>query len=226
MNPGMKIFFTSIVLLLIAAACMDDFDKDNDTIYYQPTYSIPIGPLDYTLGDIMPYLALTPIDTSIIIDTVPLLFYDDSLFFINPPTGHDTSFVELYDISSFSKESRYTRSLMIRANYSNSLPMKMEYQVYFLDANDGLLDSLFEFGHLEVPSASRDENNIVTAPYTGREERYFDTTDIATLLNTRKLEIAIHLETFKEAPNILPIYSDYTVSFELALRAGLIIPFE
>lgn len=224
----MRIGAVGILIILLASACMEDFNREYDTVYYKPFYSIPIGPLDYTLGVIMPYSSLTPIeiDTSITPDTIPLLLYDDSLFFINPPNGHDTAFYYQYNFSAFSDESEYTRSLMIRVNYSNGLPLDMNYQLYFYDENNGLLDSLFEDGSFALSSASVDENGFVIDPFTGREERDFDSLEIATILQTRRFEIAIHLDTYEGAPDILPIYSNYAVNFELAMRAGLIIPIE
>jgi hypothetical protein len=224
----MRTGIAALLVLFLAGACYKDLVRETDTVYYKPTYSIPIGPLSYTLEDIMPPVALDSLvqDTASIPDSIPLIWYNDEFFFINPPAGHDTSIVELFDISSFSEDAEYTRSLMIRVNYVNGLPVAMEYQLFFLDANDIVLDSMFLEGPLSIDRAGTDENGLVIAPNSGRVERFFDTDDIPIIMQTRKIQITIHLDTYREDEAVLRLFSTDGIDLELAMRAGLVVPIQ
>ncbi|MBA7518984.1 hypothetical protein ES705_11058 [subsurface metagenome] len=225
-----KIRSVTLLILFIsflAGACLDDFNRENDPIFYTPSYSLPIGPLEYTLEEIMPPLSLDMpiVDTSLIPDTIPLLIYDDTLFFVNPQGGHDTVFTGIMDIASIGPNMVYIQSAMFRVNYANGLPSFLSIQLYFFDGIQ-LVDSLFEEGGLRIENASLDQDGIVTGPYVGREEIYIDSSRINNILQVNNYELSIHVETYRENIDILRVYSYYEFDVQLALRAELLIPFE
>lgn len=222
-----QIIYIILLAGIISSACLEDFNKDSDPLLYTPSYSIPIGPLNYTLNDIMPPEALDiPIlDTSIIGDTIPLIIYDDSLFFENPVTGHDTIFTGSMNLSSISTNMEYARSLMFRIDYANQIPTDLYIQLYFYNGTQ-LLDSLFEDGWLQIANATPDQDGVNTIPVTGREEVYIDSSRIENFLQLTNYALSIHVQTYSEGLDIIHVYSFYSLDLQLALRAELQIPFE
>lgn len=211
----------------LTVACLDDFNRLNDPMYYNPTFSVPIGPLSYTLDDIMPPEALENqiIDTSTIGDSIPLIIYNGSLFFENPRLGFDTLFTGAMNLSSISPNMEYAQSLMFRINYSNEIPTDLAVQMYYYIGNQ-LVDSLFENGRFWIAQAIQDPDGITTVPISGREELYVDSTRIENMMQVTNFELAIHLETYREGLDQIRVYSDYGFDLQLAMRAELLVPFE
>lgn len=227
---SLKLYLSICLLILagfFAGACLDDFNRYSDPVLYNPSYSIPIGPLDYTLEDIMPHEALDipVLDTSVIEDTVPLIIYDDSLFFVNPRTGYDTLFTGEMNLSEISPNMDYAQSLMFRMNYSNEIPTDLAVQMYFYNGRQ-IVDSLFEDGRFWIANAIQIENGITTIPVSGREEFYIDSTRIEDFLQIDNFILTIHVQTYREGMDRLHIYSHFGFNTQLALRAKLLIPFE
>jgi hypothetical protein len=221
------VIFILVFATLFTAACLDDFNRYNDPVLYTPTYSIPIGPLNYSLEDIMPPGSLDfPImDTSLIGDSIPLIIYNDTLFFENPKTGYDTMFTGPMDLSSISPNMEYTQSLMFRMNYSNEIPTDMGVQLYFYIGAQ-LVDSLFEDGAFLISQAIPEINGNNTIPYTGREDIYVDSTRIDNLLQVNNFLLSIHIDTYQEDQDIIHLYSRFGFDLQLAVRVNLLVPFE
>lgn len=213
-----------VALLLLS--CLDNFNRNLETVYYNPSYSIPIGPLDYTLGDIMPPLAIKiPIpDTTDISDTIPLLIYNDSLFFVNPEFGYDTSFIEPVNLAEISNLSEYIVSLMLRANISNNIPTDMALQIYFLNGANEVMDSLYQDGKVIVEGPEIDENGQIVGPHQVTIDTYIENEDINTLLQISAIEIYIFLQTYTEDLEILHVNSESGLGLQLGFRAELLAP--
>ncbi len=218
------------IILVVLTACVEDFRQERDNMYYTPTYSVPIGPLSYQLDEIMSYLSLD----SLITDTLEIppsgadrvLAYDDTLFYVNPIQGHDTTISFNYDFSLLPQEEQYIQSAMLRVNYANGLPLRIAHQYYMFDGNDVLLDSLYDEGLVWIPSAQVDDMGNVVSPTPGRTETYFDSTEVRTLLQTSHFDLFLYLETYSEGTDTLWVYSDQIIDLQLAVRTDLLVPLE
>ncbi len=221
-----RIFYLIIPVGILAVACLDDFNRDNDPVLYTPSYSIPIGPLNYNLEDIMPYESLdVPIlDTSAIDDSIPLIIYDDTLFFENPGTGHDTIFTGGMNLLAISPNLEYARSLMFRMNYSNEIPTDLAVQLYFFNGNQ-IVDSLFENGRFWITNAVQNEDGRTTIPFSGREEVYIDSSKIEDYIQINNFVLSIHVQTYREGMDRIHAYSYFGFDMQLAFRAELLLPF-
>lgn len=222
-----KIFKYSGLLLLVGAilACTDNLNKTvTGEALYQPEYSLPIGPAKYTLGSIMPKNVLVPVlDTALINDsTIHKISYDSMLFL--DPFGHNARFILPYDFSMLADQANKIRSLMFRANYINGFPTYFDLQVYFLDGNLNVLDSLFSDGTYRVEAADIDQNGNVTTRYAGQKDTYLDSTKIEHLINTKSLELNIYVATNRSGQKIVHFYSSSAIDLQFAVRAQLEIP--
>jgi hypothetical protein len=228
-----KTFISGVVVaiaVLIITGCLDDFNRDLETVYYNPSYSLPIGPLSYSLDDIMPSVALPyPIpDTSLIPDTAdfPILIYDDTLFFRNPEEGYDTVFLEPFDVMSMIEQTEYIVSVMFRSNILNGLPVNTDIQLYYLDAGGMTIDSLYNDGRIEIQSAEVNERDSVMVPYFITVDTYLDQQEIQNLLQASYIALYIHLQTYQPENDTLWVYSYQSFDVKLGLRAELLIPLE
>ena len=225
-----KILVSIAVITFLSTGCIEDFREEQDSLYYTPTYSVPIGPLSYPLQDIMSYLSLD----SLITDSLEIppsgmdriLVYDDTLLFMNPVVGYDTILSFNYDFSLLPEEEHYIQSAMLRINYANGLPLDIAHQFYLYDANNVLLDSLYEDGIEWIPSAGVDDKGTVISATTGRTETYFDSTEIQTLYQTDRFDLYLYLQTYRHGIDTLRVYSDQQIDIQLAVRTDLMVPIE
>jgi hypothetical protein len=221
--------FISLCMALLYS-CIDEFNRGSETVYYNPSFSIPIGPLSYTLQEIMPYAALgAPIPDSIVnSDSVvgPVLLYDDSLYFSNPTEGYDTFFYAPVDFRSLTNQWEYVRSLMFRVNLANGLPVMVGTQLNFLDSANTLIDSLYPDGKIWIQSARVDNQGIVTAPFENMYDFYIDSSRVAGIIGSTRMEVYLFLETYNENIDTLRVYSSYHFDLQLGVRAELLIPLQ
>ena len=219
-----------IGIAFIATACLDNFNRDLETIYYNPSYSVPIGPLSYSMPDIMPYLAIPePIpDISALPDTfdLPIMIYDDTLYFVNPERGYDTVFYEQFDVTSIIEQTEYIVSIMFRSNISNGLPVNTLLQVYYLGNDGTVIDSLYNEGRIQIPTAEVNERDSVLIPYATTIDTYLDEEEIQSILQASQLALYIHLQTYRPDSDTLRVYSYQEFNAQLGLLAELLVPIE
>lgn len=225
-----RVSIAGFAIIIFIAGCLEDFRQEMDNLYYTPTYSVPIGPLNYTLDEIMSYLSLD----SLITDTLEIppsgadriLVYDDTLFFVNPVQGYDTILPFTYDFSLLPENEEFIQSAMLRVNYANGLPINIAYQYYLYDENNVLLDSLYDEGRIWVPSAEIGAGGSVIAPTIGRAETFFDSTEVDILFQTSRFDLYLFLQTYRLGVDTLWVYSDQMIDIQLAVRTDLLVPFE
>ena len=223
-----KFFGPAVILAtLIGSACLDNFNRNLDTVYYNPSWSVPIGPVSHTLANIMPYQTLPgPIPDTLLPDTLdfPLLIYDDLLFFRNPEEGYDTIFYESFDMQSITQQTEYIVSIMFRSNILNGLPVNTSVQVYYLDGMRQVTDSLYDSGRMIIPSATVNERDSVLEPHFVTIDTYLDETEIQHLIDAPELGLYMHLQTLQSGDDTLRVYSDQVFDVQLAVRVELLIP--
>lgn len=224
-----RILFLPIILVFFTA-CLEDISQERDNMFYTPTYSIPIGPLSYRMDEIMSYLALD----SLITDTLEIppsgtdrvLAYDETMFFVNPILGYDTTLSFTYDFSLLPQEEEYIQTAMLRVNYDNGLPVRIAHQYYMYDENDMLIDSLYDEGISWVPSGQVGDFGKVVSSTPGRTETYFDSAEVRSLFQTARFDLFLYLQTYSKDIDTLWVYSDQILDLQLAVRTDLLIPLE
>jgi hypothetical protein len=213
-----------IFILLCSVACIDNSVKDiNKKVYFNPTYSLPIGPAQITARSIINSYHFHPIDTSTVPDNVGYFWYDSSFYDASP--GYvDTLITKNFDFNSLRSKLDIAKSLMFRLNVSNGFPSDILVQLYFGGAGNNLLDSLFDPGYLRIASASVDKDRIVTNPFILKNyDTYFDSTRIARLKLAQFVRLFVRVETQKTDVPYIKLYPDYKVDLDLAFRIELLM---
>ena len=223
MNKSLK-YISIIMLILSGFSCTKNLNKTiNNDILYRPEYSLPIGPLNYTLNDIMPKVVLGfPVDTSLIPDTIPLITYDDIIF--PDPFGHNATFLVPYDFSTLTSQANQIKSLMFRVNYVNEMPTYSDLQVYFMNSTGAILDSLYNDALFRLEAADIDQDGNVIQYYNGQNDTYLDSVKIRHLVNSQFLRINMFIATNRTDQKVVRFYSDMEIRLQFAIRAKLEIP--
>ncbi len=134
-------------------------------------------------------------------------------------TIQDTVDFEIGDIDML-------KAITFRLNVSNGFPMHVHTQVYFVDDNLTMLDSLFTDSQDRIlESADIDANGKVTTPTVRSADETFDESRLPNLFNAKKVIIKGVIDT-KDAPTTsVEIYDDYKLDFKLGVRTKLKIDF-
>jgi hypothetical protein len=209
-------------ILMSSMACIDNSAKHiNNSVYFNPSYSLPIGPAAITAGKIFNSNHFQKVDTSAIDDTVGFFLYD-SAFYDAKPGYVDTTISKYFDFSTLSDKLDVTKSLMIRLNVINGFPTTILVQLYFENGNQQTLDSLVISGPLKIESANSNSEGIVTSPFIlNNYDTYLDRSEIEMLKQVRVLRLFVRVETINPDVPFIKLYPDYRIDLDLALRIEL-----
>jgi hypothetical protein len=210
----------------ILISCIDDFNKDLETIEYNPEFSIPIGPLSYILDDIMPPVSLSEYsapDTAASSDT-SLIIYNDDLYFYNPESGFDTTFLEPANFGSLTENTDNVVSVMLRTNLTNNIPTVIGLQAYLRNGFDMIVDSISRDGIVMIDCPEINQEGQITQPTKVTIDTHFDADRINELAAVTYLEIYIFIQTYNEGIDRLHVYSWNGIDLQFGLRAELLVP--
>jgi hypothetical protein len=117
-------------------------------------------------------------------------------------------------------------SVAFRLNVVNGFPVNANTQLYFVDDNNGILDSLFTTASNRIIEAAETDNNgNVTMPTTRGTDEAFDGTRLQHLFDAKKIIIKATIQT-KDAPNsVIEILDDYKLDFKIGVRTKLNMQF-
>jgi len=193
----------------------------NKNVYFNPSYSLPIGPTQIIARNIFNSTNFHLVDTTGITDSVGYFWYDSN-FYDARPGYFDTMVVKKYDFSTLSSKLKVAKSLMIRLNVINGFPADIFVQLYFDNEGNQVIDSLFNSGALKIASAAVNTLSVVTNPFIlNNYDTYLDRSEIDHLILARDLRLFIRIETKNEGIPYIKFYPDYKIDLDLALRIEL-----
>ena len=143
-----------------------------------------------------------------------------------PLKGYTTGF-KIQDTIDFSiGDIDLIKSATFRLNISNGFPIHVHAQIYFIDDNYNVLDSLFTDAQDRIiESAEIDANGRATTPTVRSADELFDGVRLQNLFTAKKFLIKGIIDT-KDAPTTaIEIFDDYKLGFKLGVRTKLKIDF-
>ncbi len=139
-----------------------------------------------------------------------------------PLKGYASGFV-IQDTIDFSiGDINELESVIFRLNVANGFPLNVYTQVYFVDDNYNVLDSLIDhFQNRLIESAELESDGRTTIPTKRMTDESFKGAKLQHLFNAKK--VIIHGDiTTKDAPfSMIEIYDDYKLDFKLGVRTKL-----
>ncbi len=143
-----------------------------------------------------------------------------------PLRGYAAGFT-VQDTLDFSiGEIKEIESAEFRLNISNGFPVNVYTQVYFMDDNFNVVDSLLDHAqnHL-IEAAEYEADGRTTIPTRRMTDEPFAGNRLQNLLKAKKVLIKGEIQT-KDAPtSMVEIYDDYKIDFKLGVKTKLKIDF-
>ncbi len=108
----------------------------------------------------------------------------------------------------------------LRVNILNEYPVEADVQMYFLDENHAVLDSIFSDGYKEVvPSSLVDVNGELLSASAARTDIVVDEVRVGTLKNAKYIVVATKLATANAGATAAKFYADYIMNVRLGILA-------
>jgi len=134
---------------------------------------------------------------------------------IDIPLSYTMPF-DMGQISNFSEE---IISIMFRLNTYNGFPNEALGQVYFLDASNSIVDSLFSTGPLTMNRGTVNGETINSA-HT-QTDIIFDQSKIEELTTVRNILIQGEVRNIELDTTLVNYYPNYSLDLQLGLQAEL-----
>ena len=129
-----------------------------------------------------------------------------------------------FDLSDIPDENNdfEIKSLQIRMETTNGMPVEINMQVVLVDTFYNVLDSLFtEETKNVLPSALVDENGKVLAPSQNEVLIDFPPDRLDLIRNTRHAMVSGTFETTDEGQKMVKFYSYYVINFKLGVKTEI-----
>lgn len=206
---------TGLILILIfvlSFSCIKDAPEDfnNPESTWNPSFSFPIG------------ITSLGMDENSGFDT--LLFQIDSLsgypLWVNEvdiPLNYIMPF-NMQDLNSFSEQ---ILSILIRLNTYNGFPTDAMGQVYFLDSNNFVVDSVFVNDPLELNPGTPTGNGETINPSYNQSNIFFDQDKIDELANVKNIFIEGLVNNLSLDTALIDFYPDYKLDIQIGVQVEL-----
>lgn len=220
-----------ILILGFSNACIKDIKdlQEIEDMSYNPSFSVPIGSISYTLEEIMPpdslYNFVIP-DTIIQagnLDTL-ILLYDDTRVFYRPELGYTSYFQEPVNFSTLSTQTQNVEYAMLKTIVSNKIPVAIKVQGYLLDASEQVVDSLIPAGSAYIPAPVANDEGLIEEPTEYTIYTHFYNEQVDALMEVTEIRVYVHLETYAQDIDTVKVYSENGLELQMALRGDLKIP--
>jgi hypothetical protein len=110
--------------------------------------------------------------------------------------------------------------LSIKLNAINGFPLDIGVQVYFLDINENLIDSLFIDEALIIPGAQVNTADIVVTPEILNQTEVVEEERIGPLLDTRIIKVRGQFDTGKY-DRAVKLFDTYALNFNIGAQVKL-----
>jgi len=206
-----------IVILLLSFAlfwsCLDDApdDFENPESAWNPGFSFPVGytslGMDEESGFDTLLLELNPIDS------LPEWYRQE----IDIPMSYTRPF-DMQELYGFSEE---ILRLMVRINAYNGFPTGITGQIYFLDINHYIIDSVFTDEPFNLSKGSVDENGRTSGKSYLQKDIEFSQDRIDNLHQTRNILVEGEIKNVAIDTNLVYYFPDYKVDVQVGVQVEL-----
>ncbi|MGC9375651.1 MAG: hypothetical protein ACP5DQ_11500 [Bacteroidales bacterium] len=202
-----------IAVILLAFSCLDDApdDFDNPESTWNPNFSFPVGYTSLGMN------AESGFDTLLLelnpIDSLPEWYRHE----IDITMSYAMPF-DMQELSGFSEE---ILRLMVRINAYNGFPTGVTGQIYFLDINNYIVDSVFTDEPFNLSKGSVDENGRTSEKFYLQKDIEFPKERIDNLHQTRNILIKGKITNVDIDTSLVYFFPDYEVDVQVGVQVEL-----
>ena len=201
-----------ISIIILALSCLDDVpeDFDNPESTWNPGFSIAIGHTSLGMNEGSGFDTLL-----LLIDAITgFPFWIEE---VDVPLIYTMPF-DMEELGEFSEE---IISVMFRLNFYNGFPANAKAQIYFLDINNQLIDSLFSNEPLLIKPGTIDGNGKIVEKYYYQSDVILSQDKIDNLSTVRNLLINGGIQNLALDTNLIEYYPSYSLDIQMGLQVEL-----
>jgi len=113
------------------------------------------------------------------------------------------------------------KDVLLKVSTVNELPIELDLQLYLLDENRTLLDSVFEQEGVFLAGSEVDPGGLLLSASEQSNSASFPTEKLGILGQVRYIVVRASLVTSENGEQYVKFYSDYSLDFEISLHASL-----
>lgn len=205
-------FLIIISIMVLSFSCIKDApsDFDNPDSTWNPSFSFPVGYASMGMNEDSGFDTLL-----LLIDSLTgYPFWVDE---IDIPLSYTMSF-DMQELNDFSEQ---IISIMFRLNTYNGFPAVATGQVYFLDINSLIVDSMFFDGPLVMnPGAPIGDGETINPAYN-QSDVIFGQDEINDLASVKYILIEGAISTQNLDTTLIDYYPAYTLDLQLGAQVEL-----
>ncbi len=201
-----------ISIMVLSFSCIKDApgDFDNPDSNWNPSFSFPGGYASLAMDEVSGFDTLL-----LLIDS--LTGYPFWVEEVDIPMTFSMPF-SMQELNSYSDE---IVSIMFRLNTSNGFPAVATGQVYFLDINSLIVDSMFFDGPLVMNPGTPIGDGETINPAYNQSDVIFGQDEINDLASVKYILIEGAISTQNPDTTLIDYYPNYTLDLQLGVQVEL-----
>lgn len=190
-------------------SCLDDVPEDfnNPDSSWNPSFSIAVGQTSLSMSDESGF-------NTTLLDDLDLSGYPDWIDEIDVEMEYVMPF-DMEGIADFSEE---IIRVMFRLNIDNGFPAEAYAQVYFMDINDIVVDSVFLNGPLSFDPATVNSEGEITNVNHSQNDIVFENDKIDNLSTVRNVLIQGWVNNLSLDTTLVDFYPNYSVDIQMGVQ--------
>ncbi|MEN8226662.1 MAG: hypothetical protein ABFS38_00800 [Bacteroidota bacterium] len=125
-----------------------------------------------------------------------------------------------FEVGADGVDTTLLKEAQVSVTTLNELPIELELQVYMLDANHSVIDSVFDGDAIILGASLVDDQGILTQAVEETSVVTFPIEKLATLQEVFYMQVEARLITSEMGDQFVKIYSDYSLDFKLSMVAN------
>ena len=204
----MKLFATLLIGIFLFCSCLKDAPKyvEGPSSIWNPDISIALGYSNLMMN------SESGFDTTLLRDLSQSGF-PDWIDLIAIPLNYSISF----DFGEITEETDDIERVMFRINTANSFPVSAEAQVYLVNSNDRIIDSLFSEASV-LEKAMVEADGRVVRRSISQTDIVFEDQRLDNLENLREILMRTKINNMDLDTNLIPHYTDFVLDIQVGLQ--------
>ena len=204
----MKLFATLLIGIFLFCSCLKDAPKyvEGPSSIWNPDISIALGYSNLMMN------SESGFDTTLLRDLSQSGF-PDWIDLIDIPLNYSISF----DFGEITEETDDIERVMFRINTANSFPVSAEAQVYLVNSNDRIIDSLFSEASV-LEKAMVEADGRVVRRSISQTDIVFEDQRLDNLENLREILMRTKINNMDLDTNLIPHYTDFVLDIQVGLQ--------